>query len=60
VPDRLQLEERGDLPGALAVGVAEHDALDVAGRRALQVGDEAVGAGEVDCVHVHVRGEHRR
>ena len=41
-------------------GGAEHDALDVLGRGALEVGAEAVGAGQVDRVHVHVRGEPRR
>src|SRR5262249_56630054 len=54
VPDGLQLEERRDLVEALRVGRAEDDALHVLGRRALEVGAEAVGAGEVDCLYVHL------
>ena len=38
VPDGLQLEEGGDLPRALAVGAAAHDALDVVGGEPLELG----------------------
>ena len=38
VPDRLQLEEVRDLPGALAVCLAAHDALHVVGCEPLDVG----------------------
>ena len=41
-------------------GAPSDDPLDVVGRGALEVGAEAVGAGEVDRVDVHVRGEPRR
>ncbi len=37
VPDRLQLEEVGDVPRALVVRLAAHDALDVLGGEALQL-----------------------
>ena len=60
VPDGLQLEEGGDLPRALRVGTAADDALDVVGREPLELGASPLGAGEVDRVHVHVRGEPRR
>ena len=47
-------------PRALPVGRAADDALDVVGREPLELGGVAVGAGEVERVHVHVRGEDRR
>src|SRR5688572_4386396 len=57
VPDRLQLEEVGDVPRALVVRLAAHDALDVLGSEALQLLRLSVRAGEVDRVQVHVPGE---
>src|SRR5262245_12028106 len=60
VPDGLELEERGDLPRALRVRLAVHDALDVVRRRALEVRRAAVGAREVERVHIHMRGKPRR
>src|SRR2546430_1617707 len=59
VPDGLELEEAGDLPGALTVGGAVDDPLHVGGRRALELGDVAVGTRQVERVDVHVRREHR-
>ena len=41
--------------GLCAVGGAVDDALDVLGGEPLELGREAVGAGDVDRVHVHVR-----
>ena len=38
MPDGLELEEGRDLPGALIVGGAAHDALDVLGGEALELG----------------------
>src|SRR5688572_26733042 len=60
VPDRLQLEEVGNVPWALVVRLAAHDALDVLGGEALQLLSLSVRAGKVDRVHVHVPGEPRR
>src|SRR5207247_6750963 len=60
VPDGLELEERGDLPWALRVGVTAYDALHVVGRRALELGRGPVGPRDVEGVDVHVRGEPRR
>src|SRR5712692_3478566 len=57
IPHGLQLEEGGDLPRALAVGGAANDAFDVLGGQLLELGREAVGAGDVEGVHVHVPGE---
>ena len=59
VPDGLQLEEGGDLPRALLGRRAVDDALDVLGRELLELGREAVGAGDVDRVDVHVGREPR-
>src|SRR3954465_4152001 len=59
VPDGLQLQEARDLPGALIVGGAADDTLDVVRGESPELGDLAVGAGDVERVHVHVRGEHR-
>src|SRR6185437_10780426 len=57
VPDGLELEEAGDLPRALVVGRAAHHALDVLGREPLELRDLAIGARDVDRVHIHVPGE---
>src|SRR6185312_12167013 len=59
VPDGLELEERGDLPGALRVRIPVDHALHVVCGRSLEVCGAAVGARDVDGVDVHVRGQPR-
>src|SRR5437867_1664544 len=54
MPHRLQLEESGDLPQALPVAGAVHDALDVLGREPVELLDLAVDAADVDRVHIHM------
>src|SRR5215204_2017934 len=54
VPDRLQLEEVRDLVRALAVGPPAHNALYVLGSEPLELRQVAVGAADVERIHVHV------
>src|SRR5262245_4821024 len=54
VPHGLELEEGGDLPRALSVGVAADDTLDVFSCRTLEVRRIAIRTRQVECVHVHV------
>src|SRR5215475_3531938 len=60
MPDRLELEEGGDLPRGLDVRGAAMDALDAVRREPLELSDLAVGAGEVERVDVDVRCQPRR
>src|SRR5439155_15964508 len=57
MPYGLHLPARGDLPGALSVGPAANHSLDVLRREALELRRLAVGAGEIERVHVHVPRE---
>src|SRR5438094_837320 len=57
MPYGLHLQERGDLPWALPIGPAANDSLDVLCREPLELRRLAVGAGEVERVHVHVPRE---
>src|SRR4051812_38604931 len=59
VPHGFELQEARDLPWALDVGAAANDPLDVVGRELLELGRRAVGAAEIDRIHVHMRGERR-
>src|SRR5688572_22010723 len=57
MPDGLELEERGDVVGALAVGLATHDALHVLRAKTLELRDIPVATGQVERGHIHVRRE---
>src|SRR5437762_13445260 len=60
MPDGLELEEGGDVVGALPVGFAADRALHVLRPEALELGGVAVAAGEVQRGYVHMRCEPRR
>src|SRR5207248_453861 len=60
MPDRLELEERRDLVRALPVGFAADDPLHVLRTEPLELREIAVGAGDVERDHVHMRRELRR
>src|SRR5438552_3520180 len=60
MPDGLELEEGGDVVGALPVRFAADHALHVLRPEALELGGVAVAAGEVQRGYVHMRREPRR
>src|SRR5437867_8563221 len=60
VPDRLELEERGDVVRALRICAAANDSFHVLRAELLQLRGVAIGARQIERGDIHMRCEHRR
>jgi hypothetical protein len=54
MPDGLELEERGDVVGALRIGAAANDSLHGLGAELFQLSGIAVGARQIEGGDIHV------